>query len=326
MSNNTVNIERIGVHKCASIFEELGFMFREQTVGDYGIDAIIELKDNDYLSGKLIAVQIKSGDSYFSEIKGGNVVFRGNIKHYDYWINHSLPVIIVLYSPASDKCIWEVINKQTAQRCQNGWKINIPYDQSLENSRNQLQNLANKQSDYERRWNSLVIAKEWMLETIKQGESILEVQEWINKSSGRGTFILKVEEKGREKILFERDMFGFGTKKYELVIQELFPWADVKIDEEFYKENMEEDCYYKRDLTDRTLAAKFGKKGDELLKYSDILPKIYPYRNGAGEVDFYRLKLTLNQVGKSFIEMEHFLETGKCYLIDKLITERKIIT
>lgn len=38
-----------------------------------------------------------------------------------------------------------------------------------------------------------------MLETIRQGESILEVQEWINKSSGRGKFILKVEEDGEEK-------------------------------------------------------------------------------------------------------------------------------
>ena len=69
MMNNTENIGRQGVYKCASKFEELGFMFREQPIGDYGIDAIIETKDNNYLSGKLIAVQIKSGDSYFSKKK-----------------------------------------------------------------------------------------------------------------------------------------------------------------------------------------------------------------------------------------------------------------
>ncbi len=318
MMNNTENIERQGVYKCASKFEELGFMFREQPIGDYGIDAIIETKDNNYLSGKLIAVQIKSGDSYFSKKKGNNVVFRGDIKHYNYWINHSLSVIIVLYSPSSDRYIWEVINKQTAIKCKNGWKINIPYNQTLENSCEKIRDLANKQSDYERRWNSLVIAKDWMLETLKHDESILEVQEWINKSSGRGTFILKVKEEGEEKILFQREMFGFGIKKYEHVIRELFPWADVEIDKEFYEENMEEDCRCKQEFTDRDLALMLGKKGEELLKYSDTLPKIYPYKNGAGEVDFYRLKLTLNQVGKSFIAMEHFLETGKCYFIDKL--------
>lgn len=310
---NRNNIERQGVYKCGLIFSNLGFIFREQSVEDYGIDAIIEIKDEGYPSGKLIAVQIKSGDSYFNEIKEENVVFHGNMKHYDYWLNHSLPVIIVLYSPSNDKCIWEVINKQTAIRCSKGWKINIPYNQTLENSRVELQNLANNQSNYERRWNSLVVAKGWMLETIKQGESILEVQEWINKSSGLGTFILKVEEEGREKILYKTQILGFGTKKYAQVIQELFPWADIKIDEEFYKENMEEDSCYMSELTE------VGKKGNEFLKYSDIMPEIYPYSNSAGEVDFYRLKLTLNQVGKSFIEMEHFLETGKCYFIDKMI-------
>lgn len=34
--------ERIGVHNIASIFEEMGFVVREQPIEDYGIDAIIE--------------------------------------------------------------------------------------------------------------------------------------------------------------------------------------------------------------------------------------------------------------------------------------------
>ena len=59
--------ERIGVLECGAAFQKIGFMFREQPIGDYGIDAIIETRDDKYLSGKLIAVQIKSGDSYFKE-------------------------------------------------------------------------------------------------------------------------------------------------------------------------------------------------------------------------------------------------------------------
>lgn len=57
--------ERIGVYAIASIFEEMGFVFREQPIEDYGIDAIIEERTTGYLSGKLIAVQIKSGESSF---------------------------------------------------------------------------------------------------------------------------------------------------------------------------------------------------------------------------------------------------------------------
>lgn len=79
-------------------------MYREQSIGDYGIDAIIESKNDKYLSGKMIAVQIKSGDSYFKEQKDNCVIYGGDIKHY-YWLNHSLPVIIVLNSPTTGEFI-----------------------------------------------------------------------------------------------------------------------------------------------------------------------------------------------------------------------------
>lgn len=311
--------ERIGVHECASIFTRQGFIFREQTIKDYGIDAIIETKNDNYLSGKLIAVQIKSGESYFKEQKEECVVYRGDIKHYYYWLNHSLPVIIVLYSPTTGECIWECVNKQTASRCQSGWKINIPCKQTVEDSKNKLYDLANKQSEFTSRWTSLVLAKEWMLYINEYGSLILEVEEWINKSSGRGRFILKSEcEDETEKVLFEREILGLGVRSYDLVIKELFPWANIEIDIDFYQDNMDEDYYRKSKLSERDFAKMLGKKGEELLKYSPELPKIYPYRNGAGEVDFYRLKLTLNGVGKSFIEIEHFLETGKFYLWDNI--------
>ena len=291
--------DRIGVLKCGFIFEKLGFIFREQSICDYGTDAIIEDRGSNYPLGKLIAVQIKSGDSYFNEIKDDKVVFRGEMKHYNYWLNHSVPVIIVLYSPTEDKCIWEIINRQTLKRCRKGWKMYIPCNHILDNSKDELQSLVNNQSDYERRWNSLVVAKNWMLETIKHEGSILEVEEWINKSSGRGKFVLKVKEDEEEIILFEKELFGFGLKPYEQVIHELFPWADIEVDKSFYEVNIEEEFY-------------------EFLKETGRLSGIYPYRNGAGEVDFYRLKLTLNQLGRAFIKMENFLETGKCYFIDGL--------
>lgn len=39
-------------------------------IEDYGIDAYIEIQDKNYAKGKMIAVQIKSGESYFLNIKG----------------------------------------------------------------------------------------------------------------------------------------------------------------------------------------------------------------------------------------------------------------
>lgn len=317
MNKRTDSTERQGVNDCGSAFERLGFIFRPQPIADYGIDAIIETQNDDYATGKMIAVQIKTGDSYFKRMKDGRVTYRGEMKHYHYWMNHSLPVIIVLCSPSSGVIIWERINRQTAVKCERGWKVEIPCSQTLQSSKDKLLSLAMQQSEYERRWTSLVIAKEWILETAKRGALILEVQEWVNKTSGRGTFILKAEEDdGTEKLLFSRELFGFGCKKYELVIQELFPWANVEIDEAFYEANKDDDCDERRNITDRQVAAMLGYEGEELLNFSDVPSRLYPYSNASGEVDFYRLQLTLNQLGKSFVEMEHFLETGKCYFLD----------
>ena len=41
------NTERLGIYKCGEIFEKMGFIFREQKDCDYGIDAIIERKDQE---------------------------------------------------------------------------------------------------------------------------------------------------------------------------------------------------------------------------------------------------------------------------------------
>ena len=98
-----MSIERIGIATTEKIINQMGMIFREQPTDDYGIDAQIETIENGYASGKLIAVQIKSGEHYFKEKTKESIVYRGNRKHYDYWINHSLPVVIVLYNPEEDK-------------------------------------------------------------------------------------------------------------------------------------------------------------------------------------------------------------------------------
>lgn len=287
---NTQDIERTGVYECGKRFTQNGFIFREQQIADYGIDALIETKEDNCATGKMIAVQIKSGESYFRETEDDCVVFRVDEKHRNYWLNHSLPVIVILYSPSLNRCIWEIANKQTLIPCNTRWKLKIPKDQTIENSYSKLLVVSENMSEYERRHASLVLAKDWMLEASKRG-LILEVTEWINKSSGRGKFILKKsDDLGADTILFERELYGFGLKPYDLIIQELFPWANIEVDEAYYKENM--------------------KPGFSKGKH---LKSIYPYRNIAGEVDCYRLILTLNAVGNAFLTTEEFLEKGKFY-------------
>jgi hypothetical protein len=57
--------DREGVNAVERVFvKELGWIFREQTIGDWGIDAHVEVANEKEPSGRLLALQIKSGKSF----------------------------------------------------------------------------------------------------------------------------------------------------------------------------------------------------------------------------------------------------------------------
>ena len=79
--------ERVGVYSVAKIFtENLGWIFREQPINDFGIDGFVEitrirLNLKDLIpTGRLLGVQIKSGKSFFKEIKDNFFIsWRNNL-------------------------------------------------------------------------------------------------------------------------------------------------------------------------------------------------------------------------------------------------------
>lgn len=124
--------ERIGVHKVALVFlEELGWLEREQSISDYGIDMQVEMVIDGVPTGQLIALQIKSGLSYFSEKTEVHFVYRGSLKHLEYWENHSLPVFIVLYNPIDNTAYWQQVKRSNIEKTSSGWKTNVPTDNIL---------------------------------------------------------------------------------------------------------------------------------------------------------------------------------------------------
>ena len=69
---NKDEMERIGVYKTALILSEMGLIFRETSNSDTGVDGLIEEVDNEcHATGRIMAVQIKSGSSYLHD--GGEV-------------------------------------------------------------------------------------------------------------------------------------------------------------------------------------------------------------------------------------------------------------
>lgn len=327
-----MSVERIGVSATEKIINQMGLIFREQPTDDYGIDAQIETIENGYATGKLIAVQIKSGASFFNEKTSDSIIYRGERKHYDYWLNHSLPVIIVLYDPINDICYWNVVNLKTAILTPKNWKIEIPLKNLLIDAKPKLFELADNLTEYEKKFNAFLFAKPWMKEIIVGNKVVLTVEEWINKTSGRGDFKLKIIDKnGIEKQVFNRSFWGFGSKPYIQVFEELFPWASIMIDVDYYNEYDEEaidnDDFEAAMYTyPESVGATFNREIFEYI-FPDNCPtienwmkdkkNIRPYRIGAGEVAFYQLVLELNEVAKSFLVLDDFINDTKFYTFNK---------
>ncbi len=92
MAGSSDQTDREGIHAVGLIFTRLNWIFREQPTSDYGIDAQAEKRNPDgKAGGKLIALQIKSGPSYFRP-RGDGYVYYGEARHREYWSNYSLPV------------------------------------------------------------------------------------------------------------------------------------------------------------------------------------------------------------------------------------------
>lgn len=91
--------ERAGVIQVASKLNQLGLIFRETPNADVGIDGQIEhVNEHGEATGKLLAVQIKSGNSYFID-KGNYWAYYVSEKHREYWQAYPIPVFLLLHQP-----------------------------------------------------------------------------------------------------------------------------------------------------------------------------------------------------------------------------------
>lgn len=96
---NTCITERIGVNKVASILTEMGWIFRETSNSDTGIDGHVEeLDENFNATGRIMAVQIKSGKSYLHNKVNGWKYYVDET-HKNYWRIYPLPVMLLVHNP-----------------------------------------------------------------------------------------------------------------------------------------------------------------------------------------------------------------------------------
>jgi hypothetical protein len=118
--------ERIGVNAVERVFvDTFGWFFREQSVSDHGVDAQVEEIVDGKPTGKLVALQIKTGPSYFRS-QGRDFVFYGEQGHLDYWTHHRLPVYIIMHNPLNGLTLWQKFERRLVNKTAKGWSITIP--------------------------------------------------------------------------------------------------------------------------------------------------------------------------------------------------------
>lgn len=309
------SVERIGVYHCAEIAERNNWMFREQPIDDVGIDAHMESIESNGKPKQLLALQIKSGSSWFKEKKDNHIIFRSiNERQYNYWTMNSLPCIVVLYNPDDGMCIWQKLTSDTINRTKNGngngFFVKVPLTQvfldTLSNEKLlSFTNLPQHITNY----NFLLSQKKFMQIIQNGGEIKLHSMEWVNKSSGRGEIELIIDDgKSIKKYLYP---YWFPFTAYIEVFPRLFPWAEFLADEDFFEENDESlwrkyHCYYDKE-TDEWLNV-----GDT---FEEFRSKLNPMRSidHSGEVAEYMMKLSLNELGKSFLSIDRFVSQSQPY-------------
>jgi hypothetical protein len=308
---NTVITGQAGIHSVGKIFSsEFEWLFREQPVGDFGIDAHVEVCKNGKPTGRLIGLQIKYGESFFDEKVAQGFIYRGNKAHLEYWTKHSLPVILILCDPSTDTQYWELLSQDKIQTTSKGWKVVVPKIQVLNTTaRKTLQGLA-EGLPYNRRFADLSLAKPWM-QLLGKGHSLfLEAEEWVNKSSGRGSIRLVTEMKGgSSRIELDWPYVSIPFTPYAVLFYKLFPWANFTVDEEFYEEcdttSWDDECGV-WDSEDKTYVMH-TRSFDE---WREDLATIRPYEIEMGEVARFRLQLSMGKLGRAFILIDNYLNSG----------------
>jgi hypothetical protein len=183
MTRSNDETSRLGVLAVGAIFTKLRWAYREQPTSDFGIDAQAEkLDDYGSATGKLVALQIKSGASWFRK-RGDDYVYYGNERHRDYWTSHALPVFIVIHDPDTELTLWQRVERHLIEQGEGGrWSIGIPAANTLDATCEPyiLAGIAADPGSVRRHRLALDIP---LIRRISdEGLTLLRIEEWVNKT------------------------------------------------------------------------------------------------------------------------------------------------
>ncbi len=126
---------KTGVIHVQKVVNDHGSIFHPvHEENDLGVDGFIELVKAEVSSCRVLAVQVKSGDSYLSD-SSDEFVVNVDERHLDYWLRFMLPVILVCYSPTKDTAAWVSVRDYVEhERCHKRLpvtQIRIPFSKQF---------------------------------------------------------------------------------------------------------------------------------------------------------------------------------------------------
>lgn len=222
--------DRRGVNAVEGVFlNDFRWAFREQAVVDFGIDAQVEVVQGDKLTGKLIALQIKTGPSYFRS-HGSDYVYYGENRHLDYWLGHSLPVLLIIHDPNRDLTLWQKIDRSLIRATEKAWSIVIPATNALSPaSKPMLESIAASiPTDLPSiRRARMAMNLDLMKQLAGEAESYFELEHWVNKSLGMRGIAIMFGETEKDPPDIELDWM-YPATNHEHLMARYFPWLDYE--------------------------------------------------------------------------------------------------
>jgi hypothetical protein len=277
---------------------------------DQGIDALLEGRTNGLPDGRLLALQIKSGESHFRQAVPGGWRFYVDGAHIAYWGGYAIPVLLVLYDPRTERAFWQIVNLDTAQSTGKLFAVDVPrsnvFDSRCGRELDRVAKSLDGQSADGLRNRRVVLDLPWMWMLDDGQRLFLNVEQDLHPATGRCVLMLDAEDRDGDVTTVRTWPWTFlsgGDFGEELA--KLFPWADKAIDERRYREYAVADFLVEHgrwvpDEEAYDYATDFDHWFDGRFSSG-----IAPYGTTAdGGKALWRLELTLNDVGRAALEKD----------------------
>jgi hypothetical protein len=130
----------VGVSEVTAAFQRIGWGPVPNAQHDLGTDLFVQARDARLFDrGLPVGVQAKGGPSYFEQpayAPDGSLLGwwypENDVDHFDDWVTHALPHLVVLHNLDTHKSYWVHVTAQAVKSTGKGAKILVPANQTID--------------------------------------------------------------------------------------------------------------------------------------------------------------------------------------------------